>query len=677
MTQYLIMALWAAFAVPAAASPSLLPRPTSAQWHAGSLKLDATTTIGIPRGDAGARRAAVALSGMLHQSTGIAPRIVEGSATITLSRAKAGPEAYNLDVDATGAKLSARDDAGLFYAAVTLWQLATPSGTIPAVSITDAPRFEWRGLMLDSARHFQSPAFIKRLLDWMALAKLNRFHWHLVDDQGWRIPIDKWPRLTEIGGWRTPASTAPAPALPKTGGVYTKAEIRDVVAYAAARHITVIPEIEMPGHALSAIRAYPQFGVGPVPPAGIESEWGVFPYLYNVDDKTFAFLEDVLTEVIDLFPGDYVHVGGDEATKTQWHDSPAVQAKMRSLGLANEEALQGWFIARIGKFLTAHQRKLIGWDEILAGGVPASATVMSWQGIDGAVKAAAAGHDSILAAAPTLYLDHIASTDEPIGRATVVSLADVYAFDPLPVSIPAAQRHHVLGLQGTLWTEHMRSEARVEHQAFPRALAIAELGWAPAEGRDYPDFARRAAVQMERLRAFSLIPFRHPRESGVSSPEFRKMGSRYRGIGGVSGAILTTCENKLVLGLEDDYPAAGPRATFRVDILAPCWRVTAPVEANAIEVDVGQLPFNYQIGKDRDAIKFRAPATPAGELEIRDGCDGERLAALPLATAAKNPGVTTLRTTLQPRARPVDLCLTFTARDPDPIWAVAAVRTRP
>lgn len=651
----LLLMLLAPVAVTAA--PALLPRPAALAEAGGSLRLGPMATVSVPPRDAGAGQAAARLGEMLERSRGttLAPAV---SGTIRFVRKAGGkPESYRLVVDATHATITAGDDAGLFYGAVTLWQLAADGGAIPALAIDDAPRFGWRGLMLDSARHYQSPAFIRQLLDWMALAKLNRFHWHLVDDQGWRLPIDKYPRLTEVGGWRVPATAPGAPPLPRTGGVYTKAEIREIVAYAAARGITVVPEIEMPGHALSAIRAYPRLGMGVAPPPGIESDWGIFPYLYNTDDATFAFLQDVLTEVIDLFPGPYIHVGGDEAVKDQWKADPATQARIKALGLKDEEALQGWFVARIGRFLAAHGRKLVGWDEILAGGVPASATVMSWQGIDGAVKAAAAGHDAILAPAPTLYFDHVDGPGEPVGRAKIVSLADVYAFDPLPAGIPADRAHHILGLQGNLWTEHMRSEARVMHQAFPRALAVAELGWSSG-AKDYPDFAARAAAQVARLRPFGLI--------GASTAAF---------VPQVAPA-LATCQDKLVLGLEDDYPAMGVRATYRVDILAPCWTWTPPTAARSIAVDVGQLPFNYQIGKDRDAIRFRAPATPEGELEVRDGCDGDRLAVAPLATAARNPGVTTLQLTLS-RPASAALCLTFTARGPDPIWAVAAVRATP
>ena len=651
----LVLAMLAPMA--AVAAPSLLPLPASIEVGSGSLKLGPRVTVSVPVADKGAGQAAAMLGDLLKRGRGLDLKPAS-NATICFVRSVGDkPESYRLVVDGTRATITASNDAGLFYGAVTLWQLTGADGTVPAVTIADGPRFGWRGLMLDSARHYQSPAFIKRLLEWMALAKLNRFHWHLVDDQAWRIPIDKYPRLTEVGGWRVPASAPGAPKLPRTGGVYSKAEIRDIVAFAAARGITTVPEIEMPGHALAAIRAYPKLGMGVVPPPGIESDWGVFPYLYNTDDATFAFLENVLTEVMDLFPGPYIHIGGDEAVKDQWRADPATQARIKALGLKDEEALQGWFIARIGKFLSAHGRKLVGWDEILAGGVPESATVMSWQGVDGAVKAAAAGHDAILAAGPTLYFDNIEGPGERIGRGKVVSLADVYAFDPLPAGVPAASAHHIVGLQGTLFAEHMRSEARVEHQAFPRALAVAELGWSAAP-KNYLGFARRAAVQVDRLRAFGL--------TGASTASFKPMPA----------APLATCQDKLVLGLEDDFPAAGPRATYRVDILAPCWTWTLPDGALGIAVDVGQLPFNYQIGKDRDAIKFRPPATKDGELEVRDGCDGERLAVLPLAPAAPNPGVTTLRGRLS-RPATAALCLTFTARGPDPIWAVAAVRATP
>ncbi len=298
-------------------------------------------------------------------------------------------------------------------------------------TIEDAPRFAWRGLLLDSVRHFQSVAFIKTLIDAMAREKLNVLQWHLTDDQGWRLEIKKYPRLTLVGAWRVPAGEAaqhdidPATGKPRLyGGFYTQDQVRDLVAYAAARNITIVPEIEMPGHAQAAIVAYPWLGSVSSPPTQVSSDWGVFPYLYNTDDRTFGFLEDVLGEVIGLFPGPFVHVGGDEAVKDQWKANGAIQAKMHALGIAGEDALQSWFIARIGTFLKAHGRRLIGWDEILQGGVPADATITSWRGIDGAITAAKAGHDAVLSPAPVLYFDNrqAEGRDEPSGRGAIVSL---------------------------------------------------------------------------------------------------------------------------------------------------------------------------------------------------------------------------------------------------------------
>jgi hexosaminidase len=284
--------------------------------------------------------------------------------------------------------VSAGNERGLFYGAVTLWQLATRNDAarigIPALHIDDAPRFAWRGLMLDSARHFQSVADIKQLLDAMALHKLNTFHWHLTDDQGWRIQIRKYPKLTEVGGCRIPAGDGGVD--PQTGkpvpycGYYTQDQIRDVVHYAAQRHITIVPEIDVPGHAQAAIAAYPELGVLGDKPT-VSNEWGVNTYLFNNEEATFRFLENVLAEVVELFPGTYVHVGGDEAVKDQWIASPRVQARMRELGARDEMAMQGLLIKRLEKFLAAHGKRLIGWDEILEGGLPQEATVMSWRGI--------------------------------------------------------------------------------------------------------------------------------------------------------------------------------------------------------------------------------------------------------------------------------------------------------
>jgi len=600
----------------------------------------------------------------------------------------ASPESYQIDVSPDRVLVSARDDRGLFYGAVTLWDLCSaPSGggdiALAATLITDAPRFRWRGLMLDSARHFQSPEFVMRYIDWMALHKLNVLGWHLTDDQGWRIAIRKYPRLTSVGAWRVPAGAAaqrdidPATGRPRLyGGFYSQDDVRRIVAHARARYVTIVPEIDMPGHATAAIVAYPRLGVTDDPPRAVPADWGIFPNLYNVEESTFVFLEDVLAEVMQLFPGEYIHLGGDEAVKDQWKASPRVQARMRELGVPNEEALQGYFTRCMGKYLEAHGRRLIGWDEILEGGVPPGAAVMSWRGVDGAIAAAAAGHDAVLSPAPTLYLDFRQGTgpDEPPGRGEVVSLERVYRFDALPGPLAAAAER-VLGVQANLWTEHVRLEQWAAYMTFPRAAALAEVAWSPAERRDFADFRRRLPLAFDRYRAlgvhFSADVFVSPRSVG---PWERHMSQD-----------LQTCTDKLVLNLEDDAPLQRPRAVFLIDIENPCWifPVADLGRATRLTAAVGQVPFNFQIGRDIEAIHLRPPSTPAGELEMRvDGCEGAPLAVLPLAPAAGNDAVTvlppvSLPSTVLSLEGAHTLCFTFTQRTLDPLWAIDWVQLSP
>lgn len=594
----------------------------------------------------------------------------------------ASPEGYSLAVEPAGVTVSARDERGLFYGAVTLWQLLMGAdardGTqvsLPALRITDEPRFGWRGLMLDSARHYQSPEFIERFIDWMALHKLNVLHWHLTDDQGWRLEIRKYPRLTQVGAWRVPAGAGPASDLdPATGkprlygGYYSQDTVRRIVRYAAERKVTIVPEIEMPGHATAAIVAYPWLGVEGRTPAAVPADWGIYPNLFNIEDATFEFIEDVLREVLELFPGQYVHVGGDEAVKEQWQTSPRVQQLMRERGIADEQALQSYFIQRVGRFLAAQGRRLIGWDEILEGGLAQDSTVMSWRGIDGALAAATAGHDAVLSPWPTLYLDNRqgAGAAEPPGRARVISLEEVYRFNPMPAALAPTQRHHVLGVQANLWTEHVRTEERVQSMAWPRAAAIAEVGWSPTERLDFADFRSRVEAALPWYRALGLryadTEFRAP-----ATPQERRRASQE----------LTTCADKLVLNLEDDAPTRGERAVFLVDIMEPCWIFEGAdlARIRSIAATVGQFPFNFQIGKDRDAIRLRPPQGPDGELEVRiDGCEGERIAVLPLGPAAGNAGITRLpAAAIVPRAGRHNLCFTFTSHNIDPMWAIDSI----
>ena len=506
-------AMVSAYASPPATVPALIPLPAQISNADGVFGVDTQTPIVVADRDASTRRTANYLVGLIDKNRGLHLRVEEHitspKAIVLLREPKAAvtnAEGYTLDITPQGIRISARDDAGLFYGAMTLAQLLTPDEnhgpvSVPAMHISDQPRFVWRGLMLDSARHMQSIAEIETVLDQMAQHKLNTFHWHLTDDQGWRIQIKRYPDLTRVGAWRTPIDAGRDGQPTRYGGFYTQDQIRQLVAYAAARYITVVPEIDMPGHAQAAVASYPFLGVtGKQPP--VSEDWGVHPYLYNVDDATFTFMDHVLDEVMVLFPSHYIHIGGDEAVKDQWKASPSVQAKMRALGLKDEDALQGWFVSQLGSYLSAHGRRLIGWDEILDGAVPADATVMSWRGMQGAIDAAKQGHDVVLSPSPDLYLDQLQSdrTDENAGRIPVRDLASVYAFEPVPKALDAAQASHVLGAQGNLWTEHMPTIAHVQHAIFPRLDALSEVDWSPAQSRDWRSFLARLPAQFARYR---------------------------------------------------------------------------------------------------------------------------------------------------------------------------------
>ena len=422
-------------------------------------------------------------------------------------------ESYALAISPSGVRITASGHAGYLYGAITLWQMMAHAATpLPAVVIEDEPRFRWRGLMLDSARHMQSEQFLLQLLDYMAEHKLNTFHWHLTDDQGWRIEIRRYPRLTSVGGFRPqtmppyqPGSGAPEGPY---GGFYTQQQIRRIVAYAKQRNINIVPEIEMPGHASAPIAAYPELGSSTTPLNGVPVGWGIFPNLYNVNETTFQFLENVLTEVMELFPGEYIHVGGDEAIKEQWKSNPAVQAKMHALGLQNDDQMQSWFMAQVGRFLKAHGRKMVGWDEILEGGLSPDATVMSWRGTQGAVSAARQNHDAILTPTRPLYFNYRQSgaIDEPPGRDPINSLADVYGFHVLPAGLTAAEQSHILGLQALIWSEYVITEGRIQHMLFPRLAAVAEVAWSPEESRSFDSFLHRLPADLQRTEDAGLTP---------------------------------------------------------------------------------------------------------------------------------------------------------------------------
>lgn len=732
-------------AVPSAAPVSLLPLPASIVPATGSFAL-AGSALSYAGSDAGARAAADRLNELLIRSG--RPAIATGKGRPIRIRRDAqvtGAEAYRLEITPSGVTLRASSDAGLYYGAVTLWQLiqrAGPEGTLPAMIIDDAPAFPWRGVMLDSVRHFQPVAFVKTLIDRMAMDKLNVLQWHLTDDQGWRLQIDRYPRLTEIGAWRQNAGAAGVDAAGQPvryGGFYTKADVRDVVAYAAARHITIVPEIEMPGHATAAIAAYPELASTPQPPSQPSNDWGILPNLFNTDDTTFTFLENVLDEVMALFPSRYIHVGGDEATKEQWAANPRIQAKRTALGLASDDKLQGWFTARIGDYLQKHGRRLIGWDEILLGDVPPSATIMSWRGMDGAITAAKAGHDAVLSPAPDLYLDNRQSDsgDEPPGRGSVVDWKKLYAFDVAPPALTADQRKHLLGLQVNEFTEHARTTDYAERMIWPRAAILAELGWSKATNRDWASFAPRLAAELDRYQVLNLGYDRTPlipegdisgtpaavtvalrQQAGIGTIRYTTDGSApmatspayqapltMRGVLTAqaffgdkamgapkrftvdpaslftrAGSQLELCANKLPLRLEDDGPAGGPRAIFWVDVMQPCWLWRgAPLDGvTRVSAVVGSVPFNFAIGDAVNHITFPKPETAVGELEIRqDDCNGRVIGRLPLAPATANSGTTTLQGEIRAAGGTHDLCIMFAQPKLQPLWVIDKLTLAP
>jgi hexosaminidase len=743
--------------MPAQPPLSLIPEPASLALREGAFELRADTPL--LASDPQAVQVARQFADYMKRSRGIAPQVHDAAAgdapavefRIAPMDAGASPEAYSLDASPRRIVVSAGDARGLFYGAVTLWQLATAGvddGTpirIRALHVDDTPRFAWRGLMLDSARHVQTVDQIKRLLDAMALHKLNTFHWHLTDDQGWRLQIRKYPKLTQVGGCRIPAGDGgidPRTGKPKPYcGYYTQDQVREIVRYAGERHITVVPEIDIPGHAQAAVAAYPRLGSveGPTP---VSNEWGVHKYLFNADEDTFGFLEDVMAEVAELFPGRYVHIGGDEAVKDQWKASPRVQARMRELGVANEAQLQGYFVKRMARFLAAHGKRVIGWDEILESDLPADATVMSWRGIEGGIEAARKGHDVVMSPVSDLYFDYqqTDSPDEPPGRPTLIPLRKAYEFEPVPAALTPGQARHILGLQANVWTEHMRSFDRVEHAFFPRIAAVAETGWTPRARKDYAGFLARLPAQLDRYRhagiAYARTPFEvridgAPRADGAidvtlsqpaglgtirytldgttptrdaspyEAPLSLQLPVEVQAAAFVDGralempasrrfdvasllqrdnAALAMCSQGLMLRLEDDGPLDGPRAIFNVDIFDPCWlwRAAPLGGVGAIDVVAGRIPYYFQLAGDEPKRKFRPARSAHGELEVRDGCDGELLASVPMPPGPDANGFVSLHAPLAtPRPATADLCIVFTGDTRPAMWVVDRVALRP
>lgn len=554
----------------------LTPLPQSVVRGTGSFTVSDGATIGTAPDDSGAKAAARVLAAHVRIERGLLLNPRAGAGMITLARDASirGDEAYRLVVDARGIRISASGDRGLLYGAMTVAQLLSPDRRfgapvkVPAVTVEDAPRFGWRGLMLDVARHYQPIEAIYVVVDQMASVKLNTLHLHLTDDQGWRFEVKRYPKLTELGAWRTPPSAGGSPGA-KVGGFYTQEQLKALVAYAAGRGITIVPEIDLPGHAQALVAAYPELGVFGDRP-GVSHDWGVNPYLLNPGPEGVAFVKQVLDELIAVFPGTYIHLGGDEAIKDQWQRSPQVQAQIKALGLKDEDQLQSWLIDEFGNYLATKGRRLIGWDEILEGGLPPSASVMSWRGEKGAVDAANQNHDVVLSPAPTLYFDSLQSdrADEPPGRLSIQTLADVYKYEPMPVGIDADKAKHVLGAQANAWSEFLVTPYQVQHMLFPRAAALAEITWSAKGKRDFPDFLARLDPQIRRWR-----------RSGVEVADsafavgFRLEGTR--------GAALRANRVRVALATQAPY------GTIRYTLDGKAPGATSPVYKTPLELKPG------------------------------------------------------------------------------------------
>lgn len=477
----------------------IIPQPVSITHHTGIYHLKSPVTISLP--DALQPMGKLFTEYLSELGYKIKPaRNKHADVSFSLNPSITLPdEGYLLTVGRTGISVEARTQAGLFYGMQTLVQLIAVNGkNLPRLEITDFPRFPYRGLHLDVGRHMFPPEFIKRYLDLMARFKFNHFHWHLTEDQGWRIEIKKYPKLQEMAAWRNETIVGHAGKSDhydgqRYGGFYSQEEIRDIVRYAAERHITIIPEIEMPGHSRAALAAYPSLGCTGGPYT-VATTWGVFDDVYCAGkEETFVFLQDVLDEVMELFPGTYIHIGGDEVPKKRWKECRHCQQRIRKEKLKNEHELQSYFIQRIEKYLNSKGRQIIGWDEILEGGLAPNATVMSWRGEEGGIAAARQQHAVIMTPGNWCYLDHYQASPEtePLAIGGLTPVEEVYSYEPLPEALSETEQKFILGAQGNVWTEYMKTPDHVEYMVYPRALALAEVVWSPREKKNYPDFLHR------------------------------------------------------------------------------------------------------------------------------------------------------------------------------------------
>jgi len=502
----------------------IIPAPVSVTKTPGEFKLDPETIILVDTPD----NKAVRFFNNYLKNAGYVNTVVDVNRvdrknyslknTITLSlnfKGNMSPEGYKLQITGQQIIVEGRG-AGLFYGIQTLIQLihGTNPGyaTIPCAVINDYPRFPYRGMHLDVARHFFDVDFVKKYLDLMAAYKLNNFHWHLTDDQGWRIEIKKYPKLTEVGSIRAQTKIGRAGGIDSDlydntpyGGFYTQDQIEDIIHYAEDRYINIVPEIEMPGHSLAAVTAYPELSCDPSKPYKVKETWGESQDVLCPTDETFKMMDEILMEVMNIFPGKYIHIGGDECPKIAWQKSDFCRQLMSEQNMNDASNLESYFISRIEKFVNAQGRQIIGWDEILEGGLAPNATVMSWRGEGGGIAAAQLGHDVIMTpGSGGLYLDHAQSksAQEPLSIGGNAPLSKTYSYDPIPAALNTEQQKHVIGVQGNVWTEYMSTPAKVEYMILPRMFAVSEVAWTPKENKDYTNFSEeRVAKHLAKLDA--------------------------------------------------------------------------------------------------------------------------------------------------------------------------------
>jgi hexosaminidase len=511
------------------AQPSIIPKPSQILLATGEWTLKAKAKISAPE-DAKWSHVANMLASQLSKATGMDIKTGKGKGDITFtisSDSSLGEEGYRLLSTPKGVTIQAQTAKGAFYGMQTLLQMLpvevfSPSAvsgikwTVPLATVKDVPRYAYRGLMLDVGRHFMPVEFVKKYIDLIALHKQNQFHWHLTEDQGWRIEIKKYPELTTIGSKRSETmmghySDQKYDGIPYEG-FYTQEQIKEVLKYAEDRFVNVIPEIELPGHALAALAAYPQLGNNPDKIYQVGTKWGVYDDVFMPREETLQFLENVLSEVIDLFPSKYIHIGGDECPKTQWKESRFAQDLIRKENLKDEHGLQSYVIKRIDKFITSKGRRMIGWDEILEGGLSPNATVMSWRGTEGGIAAAKERHDVIMTPNNFVYLDHYQADakTQPVAIGGFTDLAESYSYDPTPKELSTEEAKHILGVQGNVWTEYMKTPAYVEYMVWPRAIALSEVGWTPKESKNFEDFSKRLETHKKRLDCLGVNYFGAP-----------------------------------------------------------------------------------------------------------------------------------------------------------------------